>query len=119
MLQFHFVPKVSTEISIEDFKKLQLVVGQIESAQPVEKSQKLLKLQVNLGFLGKRQIISGIAQFYDPEELVGKKIVVVANLKPAKIFGERSEGMLLAVTSDNKVFVLEANKRSEPGSFVT
>lgn len=88
-------------ISIDQFVKVQLKVGQILEAEKVEKSEKLLKLKVDLGEeRGPRQILSGIAKYYQPETLIGRKIVVVANLKPAKLMGQLSEGMLLAA-SDN------------------
>lgn len=87
-------------IDIEHFMKVKLRVGQIEQAEPVEKSKKLIKLQVNLGEeLGKRQILAGVAQFYSPEALVGRRIIVVSNLKPAKLMGLESQGMLLAGAS--------------------
>ena len=90
-------------ISIEDFFKVQLKVGQILTAEPVEKSKKLLKLTVDLGETdrGPRQIVSGIAKQYTPESLPGRKIVVVANLKPAQLMGNLSEGMLLAACAEN------------------
>ncbi|HLS90861.1 MAG TPA: methionine--tRNA ligase subunit beta, partial [Limnochordia bacterium] len=72
----------------------------VVAADKIEGADKLLKLQVDLGD-EKRQIVAGIAQHYQPEELVGKTIVVVANLKPAKLRGEISEGMLLAATDDS------------------
>lgn len=82
-------------ISIDDFKKVQLRVAQILEAERVPKSEKLIKLQISLGE-SNRQIVAGIGQFYQPEELIGKKIVVVGNLKPAKLMGLESNGMLLA-----------------------
>ena len=89
-------------IDIEYFSKIKLRVARIESVEPVPKSKKLLKLQVDLGErLGKRQILAGISQFYTPEQLVGKKIVIVANLKPAKLMGVESQGMLLAASSED------------------
>ena len=89
-------------IDIELFAKIKFRVGRIVAAEPVPKSKKLLRLQVDLGEkLGKRQILSGISQFYTPESLIGKKIVVIANLKPAKMMGEESQGMLLAASTDD------------------
>lgn len=90
-------------IDIEHFAKVELRVGQIVAAEKIEKSKKLLKLQVDLGNdLGTRQILSGISQFYAPEQLLGKKIVVVANLKPAMMMGLESRGMLLASSSADR-----------------
>lgn len=86
-------------IDIDYFAKVKLRVGRIEAAEAVPKSKKLLKLQVDLGPLGKRQVLSGISQFYTPESLIGKKIIVVANLKPAMMMGQESQGMLLAGSS--------------------
>ena len=83
------------EISIDDFSKLDIRTGTIISAEAVPKSSKLLKLQVDLG-TETRQIVSGISQFYNPAELVGKTVVVLVNLKTAKIFGIESRGMVLA-----------------------
>ncbi len=92
-------PPVSDLVDIEHFAKVKLRVGRIEAAEAVPKSKKLLKLQVDLGPLGKRQILSGISQFYAPDVLIGKKIIVVANLKPAMMMGQESQGMLLAGSS--------------------
>ena len=86
-------------ITYADFQKVSLRVAQITAAERIEKSDKLVKLQVSLGE-EQRQIVAGIAKHYSPEELVGRKIVVVANLAPAKLMGEKSEGMLLAASDD-------------------
>jgi methionyl-tRNA synthetase len=93
--------EVSTKgtISIDDFAKIDLRVAQVVECEHVQKSDKLLKLQVQVG-AERRQIVAGIARHYKPEELIGKSIVVVANLQPARLMGEESEGMLLAA-SDN------------------
>jgi methionyl-tRNA synthetase len=82
-------------INIDDFAKVKLVCAKILSAEPVEKSDKLLKIMAFDG-VGERQIVSGIAKSYTPDELVGKKVILVANLKPAKLRGVESNGMLLA-----------------------
>lgn len=86
-------------ITIDDFFKLDLRVGLIKTAEKLPKSKKLLKLEVDLGF-EQRTLLSGISQHYTPEELVGKKVIVVANLKPAKIMGVESQGMVLAGSLD-------------------
>ena len=83
------------EIGIEDFGKVELRVAKILSCEKVPKAKKLYKIQLDDG-MGGRQIVSGIAQYYTPEELIGKKIILVANLKPAKLCGVESNGMLLA-----------------------
>jgi len=83
------------EISIDEFAKTELRVAKIVSAEPVPKSDKLLKLKVEMG--GEtRQVVSGISKWYKPEDLTGKKVILVANLAPAKLRGEISEGMILA-----------------------
>ncbi len=92
-------------IEIADFSKIDLRVAKILSAEKVEKADKLLLLQVDVGGLP-RQIVAGIAQHYKPEDLVGKSVVIVANLKPAKIRGHESFGMLLAAKDDKALFVV-------------
>ncbi|NPB08080.1 MAG: methionine--tRNA ligase subunit beta [Aquificae bacterium] len=96
-------------IGIEDFLKVDLRVARILSAERVEGSEKLLKLRISLGE-EERTIVAGIAKYYSPEDLVGKKIVVVANLKPRKIFGIESQGMLLAA-SDGETLSLVVPER--------
>ena len=100
-------PVLETEplINFDLFKKIDLRVAKVLEAEAVKKSDKLLKLQIELGNT-KRQIIAGIAQHYKPEDLIGKKIIVVANLEPATIRGNQSEGMLLAALDDNKLTLL-------------
>ncbi|MGC8582272.1 MAG: methionine--tRNA ligase subunit beta [Thermoproteus sp.] len=82
-------------ISIDDFKKIELKVGKVLEAQRIEGSRKLIRLVVDLGS-EKRQIVAGLAEHYAPEALVGKYVVVVANLQPRKLMGYESQGMLLA-----------------------
>ena len=84
------------EIQFDDFAKVELRVAKIEQCEPIKKAKKLLKLQVNDGSSKLRQIVSGIAPWYKPEDLIGKSVIIVANLKPAKLCGEMSNGMLLA-----------------------
>lgn len=86
---------MSDIITIDDFDKVEIRIGQIMEAEKIEKSDKLLKLQVDIGD-EVRQIVAGLAKFYAPEELVDRKVAVVVNLKPAKLFGTLSEGMILA-----------------------
>lgn len=95
------VPEVE-EITIDDFMKVDLRVAQILEAEPVKKADKLLKLQLDLGY-EKRQVVSGIAQYYKPEDLVGRKVVMVTNLKPVKLRGELSQGMILAGSKDGQL----------------
>lgn len=114
--------KVETEskplISIDDFDKLELVVGQIVEAKKHPKADKLLVFKINIG-TEVRQIVSGIAKFYSPDELVGKKVVVVKNLTPIKLRGEESHGMLLCASDkDDKVLELLNVDKLNPGDIV-
>ncbi len=93
---------VAELIDIEHFGKVDLRVAQIKECEPIKRAKKLLKLQLDDGFEGGRQVVSGIAPWYKPEDLIGKKVVVVANLKPAKLCGEESCGMILAADVDDK-----------------
>lgn len=88
-------PEGCALIGIEDFMNVELRTAQVVACEKVPKAKKLLKLQVDLGY-EKRQVVSGIAKFYEPEDLIGKKLILVANLKPAKLCGIDSEGMILA-----------------------
>ena len=88
-------PELSDEITIDDFAKVDIRIAQIKSAEKVKKAKKLLCLQLDDGF-GGRQVVSGIAEWYKPEDLVGKKIMLVANLKPVKLCGVESNGMICA-----------------------
>lgn len=100
-------------ISIDDFMKCELVVAEILEAGPVKGADRLLKLQVDIGS-EKRQIVAGIAMHYAPADLIGKRIVVVQNLKPAKLRGELSEGMLLAATSPDGTLELVSVSEAIP-----
>ncbi|HIQ48697.1 MAG TPA: methionine--tRNA ligase subunit beta [Aquifex aeolicus] len=102
-------------IGIEDFLKVDLRIAKVISAEKVEGSEKLLKITVSLGN-GKRTIVAGIAKYYNPEELVGKKIVIVANLKPRKIFGIESQGMLLAASDGEKLSVIVPDRDIPEGA---
>ncbi len=105
-------PEHEPEIAIDAFGAVELRVAEILACEPVPKAKKLLKLQVDLGY-EKRQIVSGIAKFYNPDELVGKKVIVVANLKPAKLCGVESYGMLLASGEEEvKVVFLDKDARN-------
>jgi methionyl-tRNA synthetase len=104
-------------ITIDDFAKVELKVGRVISAEKVEKSEKLLKLKVDIG--EERQIVAGIAKAYIPDDLVGKRIVVVANLKPAKLMGIESNGMLLAATDEEgRLSVLTLDREVKQGARV-
>jgi methionyl-tRNA synthetase len=105
-------------ISIDDFAKVQLRVGRVLEAEPAEGSDKLLKLQVMVGY-DKRQIVAGIRKNYTPEDLIGRQVVVVYNLKPAKLRGIESQGMLLAATdADGGAILLQPDKEAPEGTQV-
>lgn len=105
-------------IPIEDFAKVRLVVGFIKEAEKVPKSKKLVKLMVDLAEPELRQIVAGIGARYAPEDLVGRRIVVVANLKPAKLMGVESRGMLLAASLDGDPDLLSPDGEVPPGTEV-
>jgi methionyl-tRNA synthetase len=100
------IEPIKPEITIEDFEKIDLRVAKVLECEPVKKAKKLLKLKLEFG-TETRQVISGIAQYYKPEDLVGKYVVIVANLKPVKLRGELSEGMIISASDDkDKLFVV-------------
>jgi methionyl-tRNA synthetase len=103
LLQVQVKPEAD-EITIDDFMKVELRVAQVISAEPIPKADKLLKLQLDLGY-EQRQVVSGIAKFYAPAELVGKKLICVTNLKPVKLRGEMSYGMILAASEGDRLTV--------------
>ncbi len=107
----------TNSISIKEFGRLDIRVGKVASAQRVPGSEKLVKLEVELG-RERRKLVAGIAEHYSPEELVGKLIAVVANLESAKLMGITSEGMLLAVEDDTGISLLITDKPVKPGSKV-
>ena len=104
-------------ITIDDFAKVQLVVGEIKSAEAVEGAKKLLKLSVDIGD-EIRTAVAGMREFYGPDEMVGKKVAFVANLTPAKIFGVESQGMVLAAESKEMVSLLTIDKDVPIGSVI-
>jgi methionyl-tRNA synthetase len=111
-------PTVAEPITIDDFAKVQLRVGRVFEAEPVEGSDKLLKLQVYVGE-EKRQIVAGIRKNYSPEDLIGRQVIVVYNLKPAKLRGVESQGMLLAATDeDGGAILLQPDKDAPDGTGV-
>ncbi len=105
------------KITIDDFMKVELRVAKVIEASAIEGADRLLKLQVDLGS-EKRQLVAGIKKTYTPEELVGKHIVVVANLKPARLRGEESQGMLLAAQTDDGPALVWFDKDVPPGAVV-
>jgi methionyl-tRNA synthetase len=105
------------EITIDDFMKVELRVAEVIDAEPVKKADKLLKIQLDLGY-EKRQVVSGIAKHYKPEELIGKKVICVTNLKPVTLRGEKSEGMILAGSQDGILSVASVDQGLPNGSIV-
>ncbi|GAE90090.1 methionyl-tRNA synthetase [Acetivibrio straminisolvens JCM 21531] len=104
-------------ISIEDFEKIDLRVGKVLEAEKVEKADKLLKLKIEVGN-EIRQVVSGIAKHYSPEELKGKYVVLVANLKPVKLRGIESQGMILAASNDKELVLATIDKEINSGAKV-
>jgi methionyl-tRNA synthetase len=102
-------------LSIDEFARIQLRVARVVEVEPHPNADRLLKLQVDLGD-ERRQLVAGIAAQYKPEDLVGKHVVIVANLKPAKLRGEISQGMILAASDGDIVSVLMPDKPVSPGS---
>ncbi|WP_010531230.1 methionine--tRNA ligase [Lentibacillus jeotgali] len=111
------VPEQKEEIAIDDFMKLDLRVAEVLKAEPMKKTDKLLKLQLDAG-TDKRQVVSGIAEYYKPEDLIGKKVICVTNLKPVKLRGEKSEGMILCGEDDSGQVVLTSVEQSLPNGSV-
>lgn len=109
--------EASSEITIDDFAKVELKVAEVLQCEPVKNADKLLKLKLDLGE-ETRQVISGIAQFYKPEDLIGKKVICVTNLKPAKLRGEISEGMILAGEKDGRLALATVDADLPNGAIV-
>ena len=109
--------QTTATIAIDDFKKIELKVATITAVEPHPNADKLLVLQIDLG-TEQRQICAGIRSHYTPEQLIGKQIVVVANLATAKLRGMESQGMLLAASSGDQVIVLTPDKPALAGSQV-
>ena len=104
-------------INFENFKKIDLRVAKVITAENVKESENLVKLEIDLGAeLGKRQILAGIQKYYSSEELVGRQIIVVTNLEPKKIMGMESQGMLLAADISGEPILLMPDKQVPPGS---
>ena len=97
------------------FQKIELKVGHIKTCRKVEKSSKLLCSEVDIGEESLRTIISGVAKFYSPEELIGRSVIVVTNLKPAKFLGKVSEGMILFSDDNGELVLIEAPNQVNPG----
>jgi methionyl-tRNA synthetase len=109
-------PELKPEITIDDFGRVDLRVATIIKAEAIPRAKKLIQLEVDLGEPQYRTLVAGIAGSYEPDTLVGKQVVVVANLKPAKLMGIRSQGMVLAASNDDGTIVLTLDKPMPPGT---
>ena len=106
-------------ITIEDLRRIELRVAEVKSVEDHPQAQKLLILKIDAGYgVGGRQLVAGIKGHYRPEELVGKKVIIVNNLAPALLRGVESQGMLLAAQDGDKVVILTTEKDVKPGAIV-
>jgi methionyl-tRNA synthetase len=113
------VTPAKAEISFDDFSKMDIRIGKVLTAERVEKSKKLLKLQVDTG-IDTRTVMSGIAEHFSPEEMVGKQVTILVNLAPRKIMGVESQGMILMAEDKNgDLKLLAPDKEVSPGSAVS
>ena len=110
-------PEPKEEIDIDDFAKIDLRVAKVIECEKIKKSKKLLKLIVDLGY-EKRQVVSGIAQYYEPTDIIGKKVILVTNLKSVKLCGEESFGMILCASKGDKLTIVTPDDDMEIGSEV-
>ena len=107
------------EINIDDFTKLDLRVAKITSAEAVEEADKLIKINLNIGDFGEKTVFAGIKKFYNPQDLIGKLVVCVNNLKNRDMKFGTSEGMILASSNDEGVFLIGSDSGAKPGDKVT
>jgi methionyl-tRNA synthetase len=113
------VAPLKPEITFDDFSKLDIRIGKVLAAEKMEKSNKLLKLIIDTG-IDKRTVLSGIAQHYTPEEIIGKQVTLIANLAPRKMMGIESQGMVLMTEdSEGKLKLLQPSEIVSPGSIVS
>ena len=94
------------EITFDDFSKIDIRIGTIVTAEPIKKSNKLMRLEVDIGEDTPRQLVAGIKETHDPEQIIGRQVVVLANLKPAKLCGVKSKGMVLAGDTEGAVLLM-------------
>jgi len=107
---------IKPEIPIEIFSQVDLRIGTVTNAEAIPKAKKLLKLEVDIG--ESRTIVAGIAEYYAPHELIGRQVIIVANLKPAKLMGILSRGMLMAAVDDNQCTLATPDRKTKPGTQV-
>jgi methionyl-tRNA synthetase len=111
--------RTKTNISFDDFSKLDLRIGTITAAEKIEKADKLLKLTIDIGEAASRTVVSGIAQHYMPDQLPGQQVVLVCNLEPRKMRGVESQGMvLMAEDGDGRLRFVQPGEAMSPGSGV-
>lgn len=108
--------EVKPLIKFEDFEKVDMRIGTVLSVEEIEGSDKLLKLDVDFGEIGKRQILSGIKEWYKKDDLVGKQLAFVINIEPRKMMGFESQGMIMAVDSSSKPLLLKIEENTKDGS---
>jgi methionyl-tRNA synthetase len=106
--------EIKPEITLEEFGKMDLRVATVVQAEQIPRAKKLLKLEVDVG--QRRTIVAGIAENYSPEELIGKQVIIVANLKPAKLMGVVSNGMLIAAVGNSGPILAALDKPAHPGT---
>ena len=109
----------NTELTLEDFKKVDARVGTVTQVDRVPRTDKLYRILVDLGPFGSRQTLSSLVGYYEPNELVGHRVIFLCNLKPTKFSGEVSQGMLLAAELENKLALLTSVKEIPNGARVT
>ena len=112
-------PNPPTEVTFEEFKKLDVRVGTVTQVERVPRTEKLYRILVDLGPLGVRQTLSSLVGYYEPNELAGRRVVFLYNLKPTKFSGEVSQGMLLAAEQENKLALLTTDREIPNGARVT
>lgn len=109
----------ASEVTIDDFKRLDVRVGTVVEVSRVPRTNKLYKVIVDLGTQGKKQTVTGLVDFYKAEELLNKRIIFLANLKPTTFAGEKSEGMLLAASEGDKLSLLTLDRAVPDGSRIS
>lgn len=110
---------LKTQIKFEDFAKVDMRIGTIISAEDIEGSEKLIKLQVDFGDLGKKQILSGIKEWFKAKSLIDKQAAFVINIEPRKMMGLESQGMILAAEYDEKIILIVPKKKAKNGSLIS
>lgn len=112
-------PNITAEITFDEFKKLDARVGTVTQVERVPRTEKLYRILVDLGPLGTRQTLSSLVGYYEPNELLGRRIIFLYNLKPTKFSGEVSQGMLLAAEQNSKLALLTTDREIPNGSRIT